>query len=67
MYTFNHYAAYGALEVLQNLFLDFEEAAKEKGHREQWAVCEGAVHWLLLSERAGFTQYVLNFSSKLLS
>ncbi|KAI1745475.1 hypothetical protein F4680DRAFT_402285 [Xylaria scruposa] len=50
MYTFNDHAAYGALEVLQNLFLDFEEAAKEKrgdGWREQWAVCEAVVHWML--------------------
>ncbi|KAI0112263.1 hypothetical protein GGR51DRAFT_508660 [Nemania sp. FL0031] len=49
MYTFNDHAAYGSLEVLQNLFLDFEEAGKEKrgGWREQWAVCECIVHWLL--------------------
>ncbi|KAI0861444.1 hypothetical protein F4860DRAFT_171082 [Xylaria cubensis] len=50
MYTFNDHAGYGALEALQNLFLDFEEAAKEKrgdGWREQWAICEGLVHWML--------------------
>ncbi|TRX97418.1 hypothetical protein FHL15_001696 [Xylaria flabelliformis] len=50
MYTFNDHAGYGALEVLQNLFLDFEEAAKEKrgdGWREQWAICEAVVHWML--------------------
>ncbi|KAI3319180.1 hypothetical protein HD806DRAFT_510258 [Xylariaceae sp. AK1471] len=58
MYTFNDHAGYGSLEVLQNLFLDFEEAAKEKRGewREQWAVCEGTVHWLLHSNGALFTQ-----------
>ncbi|KAI0552862.1 hypothetical protein F4679DRAFT_581369 [Xylaria curta] len=50
MYTFNDHAGYGILELLQNLFLDFEEAAKEKrgdGWREQWAICEGLVHYML--------------------
>ncbi|KAI1349420.1 hypothetical protein F5Y01DRAFT_187286 [Xylaria sp. FL0043] len=49
MYTFNDHAGYGTIEVLENLFLDFEEAAKEqRGEwREQWAICEGTVHWLL--------------------
>ncbi|KAI0539344.1 hypothetical protein GGR58DRAFT_464703 [Xylaria digitata] len=58
MYTFNDHAGYGSLEVLQNLFLDFEEAAKEKRGewREQWAICECVAHWLLhsASERLGF-------------
>ncbi|KAH9984866.1 hypothetical protein F4779DRAFT_632525 [Xylariaceae sp. FL0662B] len=45
MYTFNDHAGYGALEVTQNLFLDFNEAA-ERGWREQWAVCEGMALWL---------------------
>ncbi|KAJ3565697.1 hypothetical protein NPX13_g7410 [Xylaria arbuscula] len=49
MYMYNDFAAYGSLEVLENLLLDFEEAEKEQrgGWREQWAVCEAAVHWLL--------------------
>ncbi|KAI0804956.1 hypothetical protein GGR55DRAFT_308713 [Xylaria sp. FL0064] len=49
MYTFNDHAGYGTIEVLENLFLDYEEAAKEqRGEwREQWAICEGTVHWLL--------------------
>ncbi|KAK0701213.1 hypothetical protein B0T21DRAFT_388296 [Apiosordaria backusii] len=37
MYTFNDHSAYGALEVLQNLILDFEEA---DSWQEKWAVCE---------------------------
>ncbi|KAK4443500.1 hypothetical protein QBC34DRAFT_361957 [Podospora aff. communis PSN243] len=42
MYTFNDHGAYGCLEVLQNLLLDFSEAGKgSKDYREQWAVCEG--------------------------
>ncbi|KAI0412080.1 hypothetical protein F5X98DRAFT_23540 [Xylaria grammica] len=49
MYTYNDHAGYGSIETLENLFLDFEEAAKEKRGewREQWAICEGAAHWLL--------------------
>ncbi|KAI1406953.1 hypothetical protein F5Y13DRAFT_176016 [Hypoxylon sp. FL1857] len=46
MYTFNDHAGYGCLEIVQNLFLDYVEAA-ERGWREQWAVCEGLVLWLL--------------------
>ena len=38
LYTFNDHHAYGDLEVVQNLFLDFEEAADN--YKEQWAVCE---------------------------
>ncbi|XXG97885.1 hypothetical protein Hte_004199 [Hypoxylon texense] len=40
MYTFNDHAAYGCIEVVQNLLLDYGEVA-ERGWREQWAVCEG--------------------------
>ncbi|KAI0517226.1 hypothetical protein F5B22DRAFT_114280 [Xylaria bambusicola] len=49
MYIFNDWAAYGSLEILENLYLDFEEAEKKQrgGWREQWAICEGTVHWLL--------------------
>jgi hypothetical protein len=38
MYTFNDHSAYGTLEVIQNLFLDFQNAADNV--KEQWAVCE---------------------------
>ncbi|KAF6834027.1 hypothetical protein CPLU01_05160 [Colletotrichum plurivorum] len=38
MHTFNDHAAYGSLQVLQNLILDFEEA--EGCWKEQWVVCE---------------------------
>jgi len=58
MYTFNDHTAYGSIQVIQNLFLDFEEAAKEKRGewREQWAVCEGTVHWLLHSAGSDYMQ-----------
>ncbi|KAI5918765.1 hypothetical protein F4810DRAFT_554932 [Camillea tinctor] len=46
MYTFNDHAGYGILEVVQNLFLDFEEAAA-RSWKEQWAVCEATALWLL--------------------
>lgn len=38
MYTFNRHGAYGVLEVLQNLILDFEEA--KDNLKERWAICE---------------------------
>ncbi|KAI1449282.1 hypothetical protein F5Y02DRAFT_370981 [Annulohypoxylon stygium] len=46
MYTFNDHASYGCIEIMENLFLDYEEAA-ERGWREQWATCEGLALWLL--------------------
>ncbi|KAI1474121.1 hypothetical protein F4774DRAFT_401622 [Daldinia eschscholtzii] len=46
MYTYNDHAGYGCLELVQNLILDYVEAA-ERGWREQWAVCEGLALWLL--------------------
>ncbi|KAF7156735.1 hypothetical protein CNMCM5623_000408 [Aspergillus felis] len=38
MYTFNDHEGYGALEVVQNLFIDYVEASPY--WQEQWAVCE---------------------------
>ncbi|KAK1753692.1 hypothetical protein QBC47DRAFT_326192 [Echria macrotheca] len=38
MYTFNDHMAYGVLEVIQNLFLDYQNASDNV--KEQWAVCE---------------------------
>ncbi|RAH71294.1 uncharacterized protein BO66DRAFT_410467 [Aspergillus aculeatinus CBS 121060] len=38
MYTFNDHAGYGAIEVAQNVLLDFHEAAGN--WKEQWAICE---------------------------
>ncbi|RAK73190.1 uncharacterized protein BO72DRAFT_480449 [Aspergillus fijiensis CBS 313.89] len=38
MYTFNDHAGYGAIEVAQNMLLDFQEAAGN--WKEQWAICE---------------------------
>lgn len=46
MYTYNGHRAYGCLEIIQNLFLDFDEAST---WQEQWSVCEGFV--LFLSAR----------------
>lgn len=65
MYTFNDHGAYGSLEVLQNLILDFEEAAKE--WREQWAVCEGVVHWLAHPASRIFEMYVRSRFPSILS
>ncbi|KAI0454401.1 hypothetical protein F5B21DRAFT_475259 [Xylaria acuta] len=59
MYAFNDHAGCGSLEVLQNLFLDFEDAAKDKrgdGWRERWAVCECVAHWLLYRSGGTFMQ-----------
>lgn len=56
MYTFNDHAAYGSLQVLQNLVLDFEEAAKD--WREQWAICEGVAHWLSHHASGQYYMYV---------
>jgi hypothetical protein len=41
---FKYQAAYGVLEMLQNLILDFEEA--DGNHKEQWAVCEALAFFL---------------------
>lgn len=40
MYTYNDHSAYGTLEVIQNLLLDWVEAGT---WQEQWVVCEGLV------------------------
>ncbi|EJP61470.1 uncharacterized protein BBA_09606 [Beauveria bassiana ARSEF 2860] len=45
MYTFNDHYGYGQLEMMQNLLLDFADA--DPLWREQWAIVEGAVLWLL--------------------
>ncbi|KAI0479321.1 hypothetical protein GGR56DRAFT_634442, partial [Xylariaceae sp. FL0804] len=45
MYTYNDHSAYGALEVLENMMLDFNEAAAE-GWKEQWVICECVAHFL---------------------
>ncbi|CCF47840.1 hypothetical protein CH063_04302 [Colletotrichum higginsianum] len=38
MYTYNDHYAYGILQVIQNLVLDYEEA--KENWREQWVICE---------------------------
>ena len=49
MHTFNDHMPYGALEVVQNLLLDFDEAYKDKQLREALAVVEAMA---LFVERA---------------
>ena len=41
MYIFNDYSGYGAIELAQNLLLDFQEASGN--WKEQWVVCETLV------------------------
>lgn len=41
LYTFNDHMAYGAMEVIENVILDYEEACTTNNRREQWAICEG--------------------------
>ncbi|OAQ60885.1 hypothetical protein VFPPC_01928 [Pochonia chlamydosporia 170] len=50
MYTFNDHMAYGALEVVQNMLLDFEEAYKAQQWREAWAVVEAMALFMLVGE-----------------
>jgi len=50
MYTFNDHMAYGALEVVQNMLLDFDEAYKAQQWRESWAVVEGLALFMLVGE-----------------
>lgn len=57
MYTFNDHSGYGVLEMLQNLILDYEEAADN--YKEQWAVCEGLAFFLRTDTAGEVTQYVL--------
>ncbi|KAK0388455.1 hypothetical protein NLU13_4699 [Sarocladium strictum] len=40
MYTYNDHASYGALEVLRNLMLDFDEAYRNHDWPEMWVVVE---------------------------
>ncbi|KAM7189553.1 hypothetical protein V8F20_010092 [Naviculisporaceae sp. PSN 640] len=40
LHTFNDHMAYGAMEVIENIVLDYEEASKAGNYREQWAICE---------------------------
>lgn len=50
MYTFNDHLAYGVLEVVQNLLLDFDEAYKAQQWREAWAVVEGLALFMLVDQ-----------------
>ncbi|WDK12505.1 hypothetical protein CGRA01v4_03785 [Colletotrichum graminicola] len=44
MYTYNDHAAYGVLQVIQNIILDFEEA--KDNWKEQWVICEAMVPFI---------------------
>lgn len=43
MYTYNDHLAYGVLEIIQNLFLDYDEASS---WQEQWWICEALILFL---------------------
>ncbi len=53
--SFNDHEGYGVVEVLQNLVLDFKEAAGN--YKEQWAVCEALALLLADSDNWIVTQY----------
>ncbi|KAK2029699.1 hypothetical protein LX32DRAFT_560149 [Colletotrichum zoysiae] len=44
MYTYNDHRAYGILQVIQNLILDYEEA--KDNWKEQWVICEAMVPFI---------------------
>ncbi len=48
MYTYNDHTGLGVLEILQNLVLDFDEAADNI--KLQWAVCEALAFFLQREE-----------------
>ena len=59
MYTWNDHAGEGALQVLQNLVLDFAELAPDR--KEQWAICEAMVMYLLSDSSMMMTTYVFHY------
>ena len=59
MYTYNDHAAYGAMEVVENMILDFVEGAHS--WKEQWIVCE-ALAQFILREIGPFVMFVLMLS-----
>lgn len=61
MYTYNDHQGYGVLQVVQNLLLDFVEA--KSNLREQWAVCEGMVLFLLGFDAMPIFGYIFSFVS----
>lgn len=48
MHTYNDHAAYGVLEVVHNMLLDFDEAWAAGDAHEAWAIVEGMALFLLL-------------------
>ncbi len=57
MYVFKNFDLYGMIEVVQNLLLDYCEAAGNL--REQWVVCEATAMWLLDKASQPMLMYVL--------
>lgn len=45
IYTFNDHGAFGAVEVVENLLVDFDEF--KEGWRDRWAICEAMVLYFL--------------------
>ena len=60
MYTWNDHAGQGVMEVVQNLVLDFQEAAGSADWREQWMVCEAMVYFLLSPHSEQMVMYVIH-------
>jgi len=60
MYTYNDHQGYGVLQVVQNLLLDFVEA--KSNLREQWAVCEAMVLFLLAPDSQPMFGYIFSCS-----
>ncbi|EAQ90452.1 hypothetical protein CHGG_02387 [Chaetomium globosum CBS 148.51] len=59
--TAYRHGAYGVLEVLQNLILDFEEA--KDNLKERWAICEALAFFLNTNTAMGVVRYVLLVTS----
>lgn len=55
MRTFDDHEHFGVVEILQNLVLDFEEAAN---YKEQWAVCEALAFFLRTRVARNMAVYV---------
>lgn len=61
MYTINDHAAYGLVEVVENVFADFDMF--KDSWRDRWALCEAVVMFLLGNASAEMFVYVAGLSS----
>lgn len=59
MYTYNDHSAYGVLQVIQNLVLDFEEA--KDNWKEQWVICEALAPFIWYLTGGDFAMCVSPF------